>query len=218
MSSAAAIPQRAARRHSADANLRVMEMYGEVDEHRLVDLARTDRAAFAEMYRRHVQEVHAFARRRTGSAHEAEDVTAATFERALRGLHQYRHTPSGLRAWLFRIATNEIIDQARRRERLRSARGQRALHVLHADSTGDADADHRDSAGAFGGVSGDPQLIAALDRLPDRYNTVLSLRFIAGLEPADVATHMGITAGNCAVLTHRALAALRKQLNEGGNP
>ncbi len=186
-------------------NLRLMKNYAEIDERALVDLARRDREAFAELYRRHVQALYAFARRRTGSAHDADDVTAVTFERALRELHRYRDTGRGVLAWLYRIATNEIIDQARRRGRQQSIRGQRALRLLHDDAF----------AAAAAMDDADPVLLAALDRLPDRYNTVLSLRYVAGLEVADVAIHLGISAGNCAVLTHRALAALRTALDEG---
>ncbi|MEQ1872431.1 MAG: RNA polymerase sigma factor [Ilumatobacteraceae bacterium] len=182
-----------------------MNSYGEIDEHALVDLARRDRSAFAELYRRHVQDVYAFARRRTGNAHDADDVTAVTFERALRSLNRYKPSGSslGILAWLYRIATNEIIDQSRKRGRQQTARGQRALRLLHNDAVA---ADTVDDT--------DPLLLAALDGLPDRYNTVLSLRYIAGLDVADVAAHLGISDGNCAVLTHRALAALRTALQE----
>lgn len=190
----------------AGANLRAMDGYREVDEHRLVDLARTDTEAFAELYRRHVHAIHAFVQRRTGNRDEADDVTAVTFERALRNLHRYRAGEVGVVGWLYRIAANEIVDQARRRHRSRSPRAQRAIHLVQpAEVAGPGD--------AFGG---DPHLIAALDRLNDRYQTVLSLRFIAGLTPAEVAAQLGITEGNCAVLTHRALAALRTQLEKGG--
>ena len=186
-----------------------MEDHREVGERELVDLARRDRAAFAELYRRHVQAVHGFARRRTGSADEADDITAVTFERALRNLPRYRHGEGSVVAWLYRIATNEIIDQGRRRQRQRAPRGQAAMRLL---SDHPSPAQHQDVD------SSAPALLAALDALPDRYNTVLSLRFIAGLEPAEVAAHLGISTGNCAVLTHRALAALRSRLDQGVTP
>ena len=183
-----------------------MNGYGGVDEHQLVDLARTDTDAFAELYRRHVQALHAFAQRRTGSQHDADDVTAVTFERAMRSLHRYQPSEAGVVGWLYRIAANEIIDQARRRQRSRSPRAQRALHMVQPQELA-----------APGEPTGDdPRLVAALDRLNDRYHTVLSLRFVAGLTPGEVAAQLGISEGNCAVLTHRALAALRTQLEKGG--
>lgn len=63
---------------------------------------------------RHYDEIHAYAARRTGSAHLAEDVAQATFEKAVRALPGYR--PAGrFRHWLFVIASNEINDCFRRR-------------------------------------------------------------------------------------------------------
>ena len=182
-----------------------MNGYRGVDEHQLVDLARTETDAYAELYRRHVQAIHAFAQRRTGSRDDADDVTAITFERAMRNLHRYQPSEAGLVGWLYRIAANEIIDQARRRQRSRSTRAQRALRLAHTPAPpvpGDS-------------ITGDPRLVGALDRLNGRYHTVLSLRFIAGLSPAEVAAQLDISEGNCAVLTHRALAALRTQLEKG---
>jgi RNA polymerase sigma factor (sigma-70 family) len=203
MSSAAPGSQGFLTARRAGANLKVMHLDGEIDEQRLVDLARQEPAAFAELYRRHVHAVSSFVRRRTGNAHDADDITAVTFERAFTKLHRYQPGAAGFVGWLYRIATNEIIDQARRRARQQSVRGQRALRLLHESET----------TLSHDATSADPALIAALDRLPDRYNTVLSLRYVAGLEPSDVAAQLNITTGNCAVLTHRALAALRALLD-----
>lgn len=189
-----------------------MNDLSEIGERSLVDLARHDRDAFAELYRRHVQAVHAFARRRTGSAADAEDVTAVTFERALRSLHRYDPGRGSFIAWLYRIATNEVIDQARRRRRRDAPRHHAILHLVAGGDGADA-ADPAAEVVLDG--DGDGKLLAALDTLNNRYNTVLSLRFIAGLDMADVAAHLGVTPGNCAVLTHRALAALRRRLEKG---
>ncbi|HEY0520575.1 MAG TPA: hypothetical protein VGC84_13855, partial [Ilumatobacteraceae bacterium] len=57
-----------------------------IDEEQLVERARSDRAAFAELYRLHVESVHAFAYRRSGSREVAEEATSATFEKALRSI------------------------------------------------------------------------------------------------------------------------------------
>lgn len=204
MHGAAATPYDTVVHTRPGANLKGMRGRGEFDEQSLVELARTDPSAFAELYRRHVQAVHAFALRRTGSPDDADDITAVTFEKALRSLHRYDHRRGAFVAWLYRIATNEIIDQARRRARQHAPRGQAALRLLQPDRP--PAADQVDDP--------DPALRRALDRLPDRANTILSLRFVAGLEPAEIAAHLGISNNHCAVLTHRALAALRAALAE----
>ena len=92
------------------------------DERALVERARADPAAFAELYRRYLPRVHAFAYRRTGAVEVAEDITSAAFERALRNLHVFRWQPGGFGPWLFRIVSNELADHYRRTGRAASAR------------------------------------------------------------------------------------------------
>ena len=76
------------------------------DEAALVERARTDTQAFADLYRFYLPKIHAFAYRRSGSREVAEDVTAATFENALKNLHRFEPRDGGFGAWLFRIASN----------------------------------------------------------------------------------------------------------------
>jgi RNA polymerase sigma-70 factor (ECF subfamily) len=46
---------------------------------------------------------------------------------------------------------------------------------------------------------------ALLARLPDRYRTVLELRFLQRLSVAETATRMGVSHGNAKILQYRAL-------------
>lgn len=55
-------------------------------------------------------------------------------------------------------------------------------------------------------------LRAAFDQLPERYQRVLSLRYLADLDPADVAEAMGLAKPALAVVSSRALKALRREL------
>ena len=87
------------------------------DERALVERARADPSAFAELYRRYLPRVHAFAYRRTGVVEVAEDITSAAFERALRNLGAFQWRPGGFGPWLFRIVANELADHYRRQGR-----------------------------------------------------------------------------------------------------
>jgi RNA polymerase sigma-70 factor (ECF subfamily) len=175
-----------------------------LDDAAVMAVSLRDPQQFAVIYRRHAQDIYTFLRRRGLGDADAQDLTGATFELALRRRNQYRLDRGSVRAWLFGIATNQHLDMVRATARRSSERAQRAMHLL---SDGPAsgtvlsfDVDH------------DPQLRMAMDRLPPRYATVLSLRFYAGLPPAEVAAAMGMPASRCAVVTHRALAALRREL------
>ena len=56
------------------------------------------------------------------------------------------------------------------------------------------------------------RLREAFDQLPDRYQRVLSLRYLAGLDPAEAAQAMGLAKPALAVVLSRALKALRREL------
>jgi RNA polymerase sigma-70 factor (ECF subfamily) len=173
-------------------------------EHELVERARTDPDAFAELYRRYVHAVHAFAYRRSRSMEVADEITSSTFERALRGLPKFRWRDGGFRAWLYRIAANELASYYRRAQRQRSDRGQQAARHLHDGPT----LDEPSLASDHGDV-----LLVALGTLNERYQRVITLRYLAGLSPDDAAAAMGLSKPTLAVLLHRALRALRRAID-----
>jgi len=178
----------------------------ETDERTLVERARTDPSAFAELYRRYLPRVHAFAYRRTGIVEVAEDITSAAFERALRNLGSFRWRGGGFGPWLFRIASNELADHYRRTGRAAST-GAEAAANLRAEMPRDP-ADELDSRDAV------TELLAAMDRLSHRYQRALELRFLAGLTPDEAAAALGTSKATMAVVVHRAVRALRRAIEE----
>lgn len=147
--------------------------------------------------------MHDFAYRRAGSREVAEDVTAATFEKALRSLPRFRWRSGGFAPWIFRIAANELADHFRRQGRRRGDRARRAADRLH-DTTAVDYLDAIDAADESEGVR------AALGDLNPRYQRALTLRYLADLEHAEAARAMGVSPSLMAVLVHRATTALRK--------
>jgi RNA polymerase sigma factor (sigma-70 family) len=88
---------------------------GPVEDDKLVlEAKKGSRAAMELLVLRHYEEIHAYAARRTGSMHAAQDIAQATFEKLVRNLPDYR--PIGrFRQWLFTVASNEVNDCYRRR-------------------------------------------------------------------------------------------------------
>jgi RNA polymerase sigma-70 factor (ECF subfamily) len=173
------------------------------DDAELVLRAQTDPSAFGSLYRRYVGRIYAFAHRRTWTREAAEDLTAATFERAYRHLDRFDAEGAGFGPWLYRIAANELVDHYRREGRSRSNRGQRALRALSDEET------HDD----LEGVERDGEIqdmLAALDKLRPRYQQALTLRYLSGLSADDAAEAMGCSKPVLAVTLHRALSALRR--------
>lgn len=180
-------------------------------EQQLVDLARSgDPDAFATLYRHYLPRIHAFAYRRTRSRELAEDITAATFERAYRQLERFEWRGGGFGAWLFKIAANELADYYRRQQRARSERGQVAMGALHSPAAVD------DVERIEAGDDSARRMMAALGTLNPRYQEAISLRYLAGLSHEEAAEAMGATKPVMAVTLTRALKALKKAIERMG--
>ncbi len=177
------------------------------DERMLVEQAKADPAAFAELYRRYLPRVHAFAYRRTGATEVAEDITSAAFERALRNLGAFTWQPGGFGPWLFRIASNELADHYRRSSRDASPRAAQAAVRL----AGEAPRDPADEVGDRDAIAG---MLSAMDGLSPRYQQALSLRYLAGLTPEEAAAALGTSKATLAVVVFRATRALRKAMDQ----
>jgi len=107
-----------------------------------------DRHAFAELVRRHQSAVRACLRKLTGGNHAlADDLSQETFVLAWRNLKAFRQE-ARFSTWLYRIATNCWLAQARkRREELLGDRdGQVADEDPDTDDPTEAVADHTRSA------------------------------------------------------------------------
>lgn len=163
----------------------------------------TDRnEAFRRLYRVHVRSVYAFFAYSVGRE-TAEDLTAVTFERALRALDRYDETKAGERTWLLAIARNALTDHFRR-ESHRSTVSTDEHPVLLDQLVDDAD--------VIASRASVETLVAWLAALKPRQREVLALRFGADLSTPEIADHLGISEQNVHQLSSRALRALREHL------
>lgn len=173
--------------------------YDRFGERELVEAARHDANAFAALYRRYVGRIHGYAYRRSSSQTIAEDVTAATFEKALRSLGSYRWREPGIGPWLFRIASNELVDVYRRDGR-NAKTVQSIANDLRRHEVPNGGEAFDDSA----------ELMTALESIRPRYQQALTLRYFADLTNDEAASAMGVSRATMAVIVHRAGAALRR--------
>jgi len=170
----------------------------------LVAQARTDRAAFGQIYDLYVRRVYAFCALGGRSREEAEDLTAQTFERALRAIGRYEERGVPFSAWLLRIAAHVVADRARRAEPLDAA----------------APLDDDDEAAADAAPDWAEEWTLAtwlrgrLAALPEDQRRVVQLRYYEDRSFGDVAARMDRSENAVKQLLRRALAALRVQVHE----
>jgi RNA polymerase sigma factor (sigma-70 family) len=137
-------------------------------------------ALFGELYERHGLAVRRYVVRRTGDA-AGEDLAADVFVRAFRARGRYRADRDTALPWLLGIS-NHVIADHRRLERRRLA----ALARLAGDSDGRPDE---------GGPTLDPELVAALRRLPAIERDTLLLVVWGELTQDEAAVALGVPAG-----------------------
>jgi RNA polymerase sigma-70 factor, ECF subfamily len=175
----------------------------ENEEEALVQRAQEDPQAFGVLYDRYVDRIYTFAWRQKSDKALAQDVTAITFEKALRHLQRYRRQGSSFCAWLYRIARNEIVQHYRRQRFLAPLRGW-----LLSDSNVERAVQNQERQDA---------LQEALARLPAPDREVIVLRFFEELSSAEVAEILGCSTANVYVRLHRALGRLRREMEVGAS-
>jgi RNA polymerase sigma-70 factor, ECF subfamily len=175
------------------------------DEAALVAAAQRDPRDFGPLYELYVDRIYRYAYRRVGTHHEAEDITAQTFQQALQALpnYQWRGLPFG--AWLFRIAGN-IINR-RGRTSGREVAVEDVTVFSGYEPTDDDPADHvwRNEQAS--------ELSSMITKLPPDQQRVLVLKFSHGLKNREIGDLMGRSEGAIKQLVHRALVALRASMD-----
>jgi RNA polymerase sigma-70 factor (ECF subfamily) len=171
------------------------------DENALVERAKTDSAAFGILYELYVNKIYNYIYYRVGNQHDAEDLTARTFYRALDHIGRYVNRGAPFSAWLYRIAHNLVAnwhrDQSRRK--IISLEDIK-LRVQRRDGP-DQMAEQKEEQ---------DELLAAIRRLPPDRQQLLILKFAEGMSNAEIGKVMGRSEGAIKSLYHRTLLSLRE--------
>jgi len=154
--------------------------------------------SFAQAAERHLDDVYGYLAWFTGDRFAAEDLTAETFERALRLWHRYDPGRGSARTWLCQVARTVALDHFRS-ERRRLRREQLA-----------AVPERFEEPLAAVGLS--PELESAVRSLTAGEREVIALRVVLELDASTAARVLGISPTNCTTRLHRALKKLEEAL------
>ena len=157
-----------------------------------------DRTAFEVFYNRTERPLRAYLHRLTGSSSLADDLAHDAYFRLLRSAPPTAD-PAGLRAYLFRVATNLYRDHYRRI-------GRREAELVEPDAEVAAQPD--------GAVRTD--MNQALGRLRPRQRALLWLTYVEGLTHREVATVLGLRPISVGPLLWRARRSLARVLRDQG--
>lgn len=157
---------------------------------------------FESWYVEYQSTVYRYVRFRVATREVAEDVTSVVFMKALRAFGRYDPSRASPKTWLLRIARNAVTDH------LRSLKRKGSLHVS-LDRIPDLVADIPSHEERVIKQERIQRLLNGARSLRKADQEVLSLRYGAGLDNAEIADHLGISNNAVAVRIHRALKRLK---------
>ena len=165
----------------------------ESDEILVARVAEGDDAAFAELYRRHMPSIRAFARRRTNDVGRAEELAQEIFLDAWRSAGRFDPRIAPVPAWLRTIAARRAVDWTRRA----AARPPLAQY-----EAGETAVEAND-----GNQVRHLDVVAALRELPPSQRETLALAFYADLSYPEIAEQTSTPLGT---VKSRALLGMRR--------
>jgi RNA polymerase sigma-70 factor (ECF subfamily) len=172
------------------------------EERQLVEAAQRDLSAFQKLYDRYFDQIYSYVYYHCGSREQAEDITAATFQRALETLPNFHWRGVPYSAWLYRVASN-MLSRDRRHP---------AMLELKQDAPIPAHEDEPDIAWLQQEAT--DELHAAIRTLPPDQRQAILLRFFAGMRNKEIGSVMNRTEGAVKLLVFRGVSNLRRQLRE----
>jgi len=164
-----------------------------------------DRDSFGQLYERYVDRIFNYVYYRTGNLHDAEDLTARVFQRAMNHIQNYTDRGVPFSAWLYRIAHNLVANWHRDRSRKQEIPLD-DLPVLPTKG------DHPEKNLVRSQEQG--ALLKLIRRLPPERQNLLILKFVENMSNAEIGEIMGRSEGAVKSLYHRTLLALRDQLGD----
>jgi len=172
------------------------------DEVALTLAAQGDGVAFGVLYERYIGRIYNYIYYRTGNVHDAEDLTARVFVRAMKHIHNYKDRGLPFSAWLYRIAHNLVANWHRDNSRRKEIPLEDAI-------LGWRPHDHPEHE--IVQIEDKERLLNVLQTLsPDRQQ-LLIFKFVEQMSNAEIGQIMGKSEGAVKSLYHRTLLSLRDE-------
>jgi RNA polymerase sigma-70 factor (ECF subfamily) len=172
-----------------------------IDEDRmLLAAARHDADAAGRLYDKYYSEILGYIYHCTFDGTVAEDLTSNVFLAVFRHLGRFRWRQVPFRAWLYRVATNEVRMHWRRQKRVR---------IVSFQPDDESQVAGTSASDSFAATEEYRLLHKALLELRLKYRTVIILRYFESKTIAEICEITGRKEGTIKSQLHRGLARLQ---------
>ena len=166
----------------------------------LAKRAKTDHLAFEQLYDLYFPKIYGYVFKRVGHRETTEDIVSISFTKAFTNLHTFNDAEGGFRAWLYKIATNTVIDHYRKNGSKSNVPIEAVEHVLE-----DSNATDREIEVSLIGK----RLDQAIQKLSKTDQEIIHLKYFAEYTNQEIAEYLNISSNNSGVKIYRALAKLK---------
>ncbi|WOV87250.1 RNA polymerase sigma factor SigW [Sporosarcina oncorhynchi] len=177
---------------------------------RINEVMKGNQEAFGEIVTLFQQRLYQVCYRMLGNSQEAEDIAQEAFVRAYVNIHTYDQKRK-FSTWLYRIATNLCIDRIRKKKPDyfldATVPGTDGLNMYsQIAATGDLPEEEVER------METQDRVQYEISRLPDKYRTVIILRYMEELPLQEISDILELPLGTVKTRVHRGREALRKQM------
>ncbi len=160
-----------------------------------------DTDAFSQLFDLLSSPIYKFLSFRLQNPEDAKDLTSQVFLETWQGIDRYNPNRS-FKAWIFSIARYTLIDFYRSHKTTASLEAVTQLP------------DKTDIEAEISTKTDTEKIIAQINRLPELYQTVLTLKFLNELDYSEISQLTGKTENSLRVIVKRGLDKIRKNLDE----
>jgi len=177
------------------------------DDNAVTLACRGNPEAFSYLYEKNVTRIYNYIYYRIGSASDAEDITSRVFYRAFGHINSYVEKGVPFSAWLYRIAHNLIANWHRDNLRRKEVPLEDHLDLPQKSDQPERMLERNQEMDI---------LLKGIRRISADRQQLILLKYLENLSNAEIAVIMGRSEGAIKSLYHRALIALREEMEEIG--
>ena len=182
-------------------------------EAELLNRIKQNPAEFSALFKLYYKPIFGYVFRRIGVFNDTADIASETFLKAFHQIKNFTYSCISVKAWLYRIATNEVNQYFRYKQKndtlfLRIDTGNENIfnNLLQEDKKAlETELQQHDQFVI---------VLKSLKTLPIKYQEVISLRYFEGKANKEIAEILNINEGTLKSLLSRGLEKLRIKCNQ----